>query len=140
MFHYTIGRDPKIDPASYAKSITYRITTPANCSSWAILLDRHVAQRGAARSGNFATGPSPSVALLRRSTLARSHEAPDGGKIGFAGAEQWQLVDDDDLDRDHQIGGAFCSGVGMEGVRPACALHPRAREAGFLGTPDGRAR
>src|SRR5215472_16728651 len=57
----------------------------------------------------------PSAALLRCSTLARSREAPDGRQIGFAGAEQWQLVDADDLGRDHQIGGAFCSGVSLEG-------------------------
>jgi hypothetical protein len=36
MFHYTIGRDPKIDPPCHGKSITYRIATPANCSSWVI--------------------------------------------------------------------------------------------------------
>jgi hypothetical protein len=35
MFHYIIGRDPKIDPPCHGKSITYRIVTPANCSSWA---------------------------------------------------------------------------------------------------------
>ena len=34
MIHYTIGRDPKIDPPCHGKSITYRIATPANCSSW----------------------------------------------------------------------------------------------------------
>jgi hypothetical protein len=34
MFHYNIERDPKIDPPSHGKSITYRIAAPANCSSW----------------------------------------------------------------------------------------------------------
>jgi hypothetical protein len=34
MFHYTIGRDPKIDPPYHGKSITYRIAIPAHCSSW----------------------------------------------------------------------------------------------------------
>jgi hypothetical protein len=34
MFHYTIGRDSKIDPPYHGKSITYRIAIPAHCSSW----------------------------------------------------------------------------------------------------------
>ena len=37
MFHYTIERDLKIDPPCHGKSITYRIATPANCSSWVLV-------------------------------------------------------------------------------------------------------
>jgi len=44
MFHYIIGRDPKIDPPRHGKSITYRISTPANCSSWVRLALRLLAR------------------------------------------------------------------------------------------------
>ena len=39
MFHYTIGRGPKIHPPRHSKSITYRIATLINCSSWVMRIE-----------------------------------------------------------------------------------------------------
>ena len=57
MFHYTIGRDPKIDPPCHGKSITYRIATPANCSSWAWVYRR---------LRNFRAGIEAAISCFKR--------------------------------------------------------------------------
>jgi hypothetical protein len=54
MFHYTIGRDPKIDPPYHGKSITCRIATPAHCSSW-VTVESGILRRRAASEKLFAS-------------------------------------------------------------------------------------
>ena len=53
--------------------------------------------------------------VSRGGNLSRGHESCDGREVGFARAKERQLVDDHDLGRDHQVGCAFGSGVGLEG-------------------------
>ena len=64
------------------------------------------------------TDPMAMIELSRCHLLPPRDEPRDAYEIGFAGAEQRQLVNDDDIGWHHQVGSAFGSGVGLE--RGAC--------------------
>ena len=69
MFHYTIERDLKIDPPCHGKSITYRIATPANCSSWV----RGVKPQAGTEGSNPASSSGESVSEVDRSVAGREY-------------------------------------------------------------------
>ena len=79
--------------------------------------------------------------LFRGGNLSRGHGSCDGREVGFAGAKERQLVDDHDLGRDHQVGGALGSGMSLEGGARGSFLlgdEHQALAAALVGLADDR--
>src|SRR6476646_1273253 len=89
-------------------------------------VDHHMIEGGRLRSWHFSEGPrrkkvtggaKTEKPLLRRSHLRRrllAHEFLQGLQVGLAGAEERQLVEHENLGREHQLGGVLAARIGLK--------------------------